>query len=102
MLEVYYGKSGKPVSDFEVEEMVSDIALHRDYKNHRIQFEVSTENVLFALRVAIFKGELDFNHVVVHTDDGKALTFNKEGKFLNGVYPDSYFDNALDVLIGID
>jgi len=101
MLRVNYYKGGNAYSDFNVEKVVEDFIERVDYKNYDYEINTSTENIIYAVRVAIYKGLLDYNHVVLYTD-ADTIKFDKNARAVNGNYPNTYIEDALFTLIGID
>lgn len=99
MLRVYYHKDGEAYSDLKVEEKVEFIADNIEYINDDYKMFISTENFIYALRLAILKGKLDYDNVIVHFDE-KSTMFDKSAKPTN-YYPSMFFDKALDTLLGL-
>jgi hypothetical protein len=101
MLRVNYYKDGNAYSDFQVEEIVNDFVKISKYKEIDYEINTSTENIVYAVRVAIYAGLLDCDHVVMYTDRD-TIKFDKNARAVNGNYPSTYIDEALFTLIGIN
>lgn len=99
MLYITYASGGENYSDFEVEKFINGYEAV-DYKKCDTYIDTSTENIIYAVRVAIKEGKLDCDYVVLYFDE-TTVKFNKDAKPMNGNYPSTYFDYALNKLIGI-
>lgn len=100
MLNIHYGKEGQAYSDFEVEGYVNEEVVGLDYSRTDDHIFSSTENLVLRIRVAIYKGQLNHEHVVLHHPEG-SVRFDSKARPVEGELPDSVFDRSLDVLLGL-
>lgn len=100
MLNVCYTENGVAFSDFQLETCIEDIKMYRmaeiDYT-----IKTSTENLIYAIRKAIYKGELDHNYITLHYPD-RLIKLDRTARPINGSFPDTWLDNCLDTLIGLN
>jgi hypothetical protein len=104
MLIVYYGDSNDytAYSDFDLETHVQDfISYSESGIVHRIY--TSTDNIVYAIRVAIYKGKIHPDNVrfYLEGEEGRGLIMDKTGRPINGCLPETYLDRYLNTLIGL-
>jgi hypothetical protein len=99
MLQVYYNEEGYAFSDFELDEVIEDLK-GVDFETHPMILHTSTENVIYKVKVAVYKGILDHKQVELNMF-GRTLLLDKTARPINGSYPSTYLDDCLNTLIGL-
>jgi hypothetical protein len=99
MLELYYGTDGDAYSDFELDEIVEGLK-GIDFSTENMIIYTSTENIIYKIKVAIYKGIIDPVHFRLHMY-GRTLILDKTARPRNGHYPSTYLDDCLNTLIGL-
>lgn len=100
MIILFYSEIGHPHSDFGVQEYVNELCEQHQEPNVERHY-TSTENMVYAFRVAIKLGLLDHKEFTLLDHNNNEYMFDKDARPLNGYYEGSYLDYALDTLIGI-
>lgn len=63
MIKVIYSRRGAPISDFDVEDEIAGI-VEKINEGDVQTYAYSTENMIYALRLAIGEGKIDFEKIV--------------------------------------
>jgi len=94
MITIEYCKEGLAISDFEYQKYVDII---KDYIMHNNDFDlkVSTEVLVNAIRVEIYKGNIDCNDIGFMFED-KILYPDKDGRIQN--WPNGFCDINLELI----
>lgn len=103
MLKIFYDEKGLSYSDFSVDYFISEIATTYDYITDDVVIRTSTENLIYAVRCAIVKGSINQEYIEVHFKES-VVKFDKDARIQGGdwsPYPETYFDKALNILIGL-
>jgi hypothetical protein len=102
VLNVYYGEGNEYVahSDFGMAKLMPDI-IKNSKKKDFYGLYTSTENIIYFIKVAIYRGEIDPNDVIFYFKD-RTLKLDKTARPINGSYPSTYLDDCLNTLIGLD
>lgn len=79
MLLITYSKNGTPVSDFDIMNYARDIVAEaKRCSEHGENFsvEISTAEVIFAVRVLVLYGEISYGDVIVRANGAKSRLTN--------------------------
>lgn len=104
ILHIIYTEKGQAYSDFAVQNMINEYKDIR-YKTEDQELATSTENVLYAVRVAIYKDVIDHEHVKLtikqNFEEDIEVKFDEEGRPDKSI-PDTFVEKALCTLIGLE
>lgn len=79
MLLITYSKNGTPVSDFDIMDYARDIVAEaKRCSEHGENFsvEISTAEVIFAVRVLVLYGEISYGDVIVRANGAESRLTN--------------------------
>lgn len=102
MIELIYCENGMPHSDFGIQEFVNGFCeLHSSVKvEQNVTFKTSTENMVYAFRVAIRHGFLNPNQLVFINENEEKFSFDDSGK-PNKPMGTTFLDDSLDTLVEV-
>lgn len=97
MLRLEIRSKGTAYSDFECEEILLGL-IDLSNSGSDVTLCASTDNIFYALRVAVLEGKIDAGDVVVNLGEGD-LTIDRNGRLPEWGNYISYWERCLDKLM---
>ena len=101
MITITYTKTGHKIADEDTEDWVQRNIIHpfKLDKTSNIDIQIANEITLYAIRVAVLKGKLPYDQVVI-IHNNKQSSLNKDARFIDDIGI-SAMDKFLNQLLGI-
>lgn len=101
MLTIKYQGSGEAFSDFTVDNYLRELLRGSNIKEEDVTIITSTENLIYAVRKLVLRGNIPHDEVLIVMDEG-SITLDESGSISThspNRYGSSYIEDALNLFI---